>query len=101
MVLHPSERLKRRAARGARIRTRLTRNVVWWGGVGACVASMVMFNGSHVLYVQLKGGDATYAWIVTLIDLFAIVFFVTGCLAIVVSHWFPDPRRKRLWQRRL
>ena len=76
----------------------LTRRTVFWSGVVAIVASSVMSICSHALHVHSKSVNGIYDLIVDVIDVLAIVAIVAGCIAIVVYHWFPDPRRKYSWR---
>jgi hypothetical protein len=80
-------------------RRRVTRRMVFWCGIAAILLALVMFNGSHSLYVHSKAAGGHYDRIVSLLDICAIIAVVAGCVALVVCHWIPDRRRRYAWRR--
>ena len=80
-------------------RRRVSRRMVFWGGIAAILLALVMFNGSHSLYVHSKAVGGHYDRIVSLLDICAIIALVAGCVALVVCHWIPDRRRRFPWRR--
>jgi hypothetical protein len=80
-------------------RRRVSRRMVFWCGIAAILLALVMFNGSHSLYVHSKAAGGHYDRIVSLLDISAIIAVVAGCVALVVCHWIPDRRRRYAWRR--
>jgi hypothetical protein len=52
--------------------------MVFWCGIAAILLAVVMFNGSHSLYVHSKAVDGQYDRLVSLLDMCAIIA-VVGC----------------------
>ena len=72
----------------------VSRRMVFWGGIAAIFVALMMFTGSHTLYVHSKAVDGNYGGIVSLLDTCAIIVIVAGCVALVVCPWIPDRRRR-------
>ena len=73
------------------LRRRVSRRMVFWGGIATILLALVMFNGSHSLYVHSKAVDGHYERIVSLLDVCAVIAIVAGCVVLVErSHDLAD-----------
>jgi len=73
---------------------RVTRRGAFWCGIAMILLALLMFSGSHALYVQSKAVSGHYDWLVSLLDICASIIVVSGCIALVVRHWIPDQSRQ-------
>ena len=78
----------------------LTRQRVFWFGLGGIVSALVLVTGSQVLYVESRQQDGAWDFAVVVIDVIAAILFFGGIIALIVYHWFPDPTRKYSWRRK-
>ena len=60
----------------------------------------MMVTGSQVLFVESRRLDGAFDAGVVAIDLIAAILFLGGGIALIVYHWFPDPKRKFSWRRK-
>jgi hypothetical protein len=73
---------------------------VFWFGLGGIVSALMMATGSQALFVESKRQGGALDTGVVVIDVIAAVLFFGGIIAMVVYHWFPDPKRKYSWRRK-
>ena len=76
----------------------LTRQRVFWLGLGGIVSALMMVTGSQVLFVESRRLDGAFYAGVVAIDVIAAILFLGGVIALIVYHWFPDPKRKFSWR---
>ena len=72
---------------------RLTRRFVFWCGATLVIGSLVLLTASHSLYVYSKLNNSRYDTIVFGMDILALIALIVGCVAVIVSEWFPGPQR--------
>ena len=80
-------------------RRRVSRRMIFWGGIATIFLALAMFNGSHSLYVHSKAAGGHYDRIVFVLDICAIIAVIAGCVALVVCHLVPCRRRRFPWRR--
>ena len=78
----------------------LTRQRVFWFGLGGIVSALMMVTGSQALFVESKRQSGALDAGLVVIDVIAAILFFSGIIALVVYHWFPDPKRKYSWRRK-
>ena len=78
----------------------LTRQRVFWFGLGGIVSALMMVTGSQALFVESKRQSGALDAGVVVIDVIAAILFFSGIIALVVYHWFPNPKRKYSWRRK-
>ena len=78
----------------------LTRQRVFWMGLGSIVFALMLATGSQVLFVGSRRWAGPWGILVVAVDGIAAFMFFGGIVAFVVYHWFPDPMRKYSWRRK-
>lgn len=79
---------------------RVSRRMVFWGGVAMICLAVVMVNGSEALIVHGRAVGEDYGRIAFALNCVGMIAIVAGCVALVIRHWIPEPRQPFSWRRR-
>lgn len=63
-------------------------------------SALVLFTGRQSLFVESRRINGALDAFVMFIDGIAGLLFITGMVALIVYHWFPDPNREFSWRRK-
>ncbi len=79
----------------------LTRQRVFWFGLGGMVFALMLDTGSKKLFVGSPSYDSAWDFTVAvIINVVAAILFLAGIIALLIYHWFPDATRKYSWRRK-